>query len=144
MVKHRRWADVKKSNSTQKEEMPQVIEEEGGEMVQERPVEYEEQSADTRLPKDLKSILQFVAKYGYIIAAAALLSGIFTPLTLGIEFQDVIFGMWAIFVGLGGGILIFLGIQNEKFRTIKIIGGLGMMVLSFILIQELAERSILN
>ena len=94
--------------------------------------------------KDLKSIIQSVIKYVYIIAAAALLSGIFTPLTLGVEFEDVIFGMWAIFVGLGGGILIFLGIQNEKFRTIKVIGGLGMIVASFIIIQELAERSILN
>ena len=123
----------KKSSSIQEEETPQVIEEEKIETLD-----------NTSSPKDLKSIIQSVIKYVYIIAAAALLSGIFTPLTLGVEFEDVIFGMWAIFVGLGGGILIFLGIQNEKFRTIKVIGGLGMIVASFIIIQELAERSILN
>ena len=133
MAKHRRWADKKKSSSIQEEETPQVIEEEKIETLD-----------NTSSPKDLKSIIQSVIKYVYIIAAAALLSGIFTPLTLGVEFEDVIFGMWAIFVGLGGGILIFLGIQNEKFRTIKVIGGLGMIVASFIIIQELAERSILN
>tara|TARA_Y100000590_G_scaffold100700_1_gene114471 strand:+ start:775 stop:1176 length:402 start_codon:yes stop_codon:yes gene_type:complete len=133
MAKHRRWADKKKSNSIQKEETTQVIE---GEKIEPPTV--------TSTPKDLKSIIQLVTKYGYIVAAAALLSGIFTPLTLGIEFQDVILGMWAIFVGVGGGILIFLGTKNDKFRSIKIIAGLGMMIGSLIIIHELAERPILN
>ena len=53
----------------------------------------------------------------YIAVAAALLSGIFTPLTIGTDLQDVILGMWSLFVGVGGGIVIFLGIQNQKFRT---------------------------
>jgi hypothetical protein len=93
--------------------------------------------------KDLKSIIQSGLKYIYIIAAAALLSGIFTPLTINAEITTVVYGMLTIFIGLGGGISIFLGIKNQRFSSILICGGLGMMIISLILIYELAGRSIL-
>ena len=92
--------------------------------------------------KDFKSILLSGTKYAYIITAVALFSGIFTPLTLGVETEEVIFGMFAIFLGLGGGIMIFLGIKNQKYTTIMICGGLVMIIISLILIFELAKHSL--
>jgi len=48
--------------------------------------------------------------------------------------------MLSVFLGLGGGITIFLGVKNQKFTTLMICGGLGMMIASLILIHELADR----
>ncbi len=127
MVKHRRWSD--KSKSIQKEEKTESIEEE---------------ISSPKTSKDFKSIILSGTKYMYIVVAAALLSGIFTPLTIGTDLQDVILGMWSLFVGVGGGIVIFLGIQNQKFRTVMVGGGLAMIVASFFIIHELADRSLLN
>jgi hypothetical protein len=63
-------------------------------------------------------------------------------LTIGAEFETVVFGMLSVFLGLGGGITIFLGVKNQKFTTLMICGGLGMMIASLILIYELADRSL--
>ena len=93
--------------------------------------------------KDFKSILLSGTKYAYIIAAVALLSGIFTPLTMGVEIEDVIFGMLSIFLGLGGGIVSFIGIKYQKFTTIMVCGGLGMMIGSLLLIYESTNHPIL-
>jgi|TARA_B110000116_G_scaffold225608_1_gene205659 hypothetical protein len=127
MAKHRRFLDKPKSNSVEKEEKIELVEEE------------------ISTPKDsmnIKSILLSGSKYIYIIVAAALLSGIFTPLTIDAEIELVITGMASIFLGLGGAIVIFLGLKNQKFTTIMICGGLGLMIVSLILIYEIAERSL--
>ena len=92
--------------------------------------------------KDFKSILLSGTKYAYIIAAVALLSGIFTPLTMGVEIEAVILGMLSIFLGLAGGIVIFLGIKNQKFTTIMVCAGLGMMVASLFIIYELINMTL--
>ena len=126
MVKHRRFSDKPKEDSNQKETE-----------LQEKNISAE------KTPLDLKTILLSGTKYAYIIAAVALLSGIFTPLTLGVEIQDVIFGMLSIFLGLGGGIVIFLGIKYQKFTTIMVCGGLGMMIGSVLLIYESTHHPIL-
>ena len=66
MVKHRRFSDKPKEDSNQKE------------------TETELQKKDIPVEKthlDLKTLLLSGTKYAYIIAAVALLSGIFTPLT---------------------------------------------------------------
>ncbi len=126
MVKHRRFSDKPKEDSNQKETE-----------LQEKNISAEKTSLD------LKTILLSGTKYAYIIAAVALLSGIFTPLTLGIEIEDVIFGMLSIFLGLGGGIVIFLGIKYQKFTTIMVCGGLGMMIGSVLLIYESTNHPIL-
>ena len=123
MVKHRRFSDKPKEDSNQKETE-----------LQEKNISAEKTSLD------LKTILLSGTKYVYIIAAVALLSGIFTPLTLGVEIQDVIFGMLSIFLGLGGGIVIFLGIKYQKFTTLVVCGGLAMMFGSLILIFELSNK----
>ena len=126
MVKHRRYSDNPEEDSSQTETE-----------LQENGI-----SSD-KLSLDLKSLLLSGTKYAYIIAAVALLSGIFTPLTLGIEIENVIFGMLSIFLGLGGGIVIFLGIKRQKFTTIMVCSGLGMMFGSLLLIYESTNHPIL-
>ena len=128
MVKHRRYSDKPKEDSTRKDEKTEF---------QEQEISSEKTSLD------LKSLLLSGTKYAYIIGAVALLSGIFTPLTLGVEIEDVIFGMLSIFLGLGGGIVIFLGIKYQKFTTIMVCGGLGMMIGSLLLIYESTNHPIL-
>ena len=127
MVKHRRFSDKPKEDSNQKETE-----------LQEKNISAEKTSLD------LKTILLSGTKYAYIIAAVALLSGIFTPLTLGVEIEDVIFGMLIIFFGLGGGIMIFLGIKYQKLTTLMVCGGLGIMIASLFLIYELLDKSLLG
>ena len=128
MVKHRRYSDKPKEDSIQKDEK----------------VEFQEQEISSeKTSLDLKSLLLSGTKYVYIVGAVALLSGIFTPLTLGIEIENVIFGMLSIFLGLGGGIVIFLGIKRQKFTTIMVCAGLGMMIGSLLLIYESTNHPIL-
>ena len=129
MAKHRRYSDKPKEDSTQKDERIEI---------QEQEISSEKTSFD------FKSLLLSGTKYAYIIAAVALLSGIFTPLTLGVEIEDVIFGMLIIFFGLGGGIMIFLGIKYQKLTTLMVCGGLGIMIASLFLIYELLDKSLLG
>ena len=125
MAKHRRFSDTPEPDPIQKDKEIELVE-------QETP------SKETST--NIKSILLSGTKYAYIIAAVALLSGIFTPLTVGEEFEIVASGMLSVFLGLGGGILIFLATKNQKFRSIMVCGGLGMMIASMILIHEVADR----
>ena len=128
MVKHRRYSDKPKEDSIQNDEK----------------IEFQEQEISSeKTSLDLKSLLLSGTKYAYIVVAVALLSGIFTPLTLGIEIENVIFGMLSIFLGLGGGIVIFLGIKYQKFTLLMVCGGLGMMFGSLLLIYESTNFSIL-
>ena len=129
MVKHRRYSDKPKEYSNKKE----------------GKIEFQEQETSSeKTSLDFKSLLLSGTKYAYIIGAVALLSGIFTPLTLGIEIEDVIFGMLSIFLGLGGGIVIFLGIKYQKFTTIMVCGGLAIMVASLFMIYEVIGKSLLG
>ena len=127
MVKHTRYTDKPQDDSIQKDEK----------------VESQELSSE-KTPLDLKSLLLSGTKYVYIVTAVALLSGIFTPLTIGAEIENVIFGMLSIFLGLTGGIVIFLGIKYQKFTTVMVCGGLGMMVASLFLIYEVIPKSLLG
>ena len=127
MVKHRRYSDKPKEDSTQKDEK----------------IESQEQEISSeKTSLDFKSLVPSGTKYAYIIGAVALLSGIFTPLTLGVEIEDVIFGMLSIFLGLAGGVVIFLGIKSQKLTTIMVSAGLGMMFGSLVLIFELSNKSL--
>ena len=128
MAKHRRYSDKPKEDSNKKD----------------GKIEFQEQETSSeKTSLDFKSLVLSGTKYAYIIGAVALLSGIFTPLTLGVELEDVIFGMLSIFLGLGGGIVIFLGIKYQKFTTIMVCGGLGMMIGSVLLIYESTNHPIL-
>ena len=126
MVKHRRFSDKPKSEPLEENIEPKTTKE-----------IFSEES-----PRDLRSIVLSGTKYAYIIAVVALLSGIFTPLTLGVEIENVIFGMLSIFLGLGGGVIIFLGIKYQKFTTIMVCGGLGMMFGSLVLIYEVIDKQL--
>ena len=86
MVKHRRFSDKPKDNQAQENEK----------------IETKEQQTLSKTPSDLKSLVLSGTKYAYIIGAVALLSGIFTPLTIGAEIEAVIVGMLSIFLGLVG------------------------------------------
>ena len=125
MVKHRRYSDKPNEDSNKKD----------------GKIEFQEISSE-KTSLDFKSLLLSGTKYAYIIGAVALLSGIFTPLTLGVEIEDVIFGMLSIFLGLAGGVVIFLGIKSQKLTTIMVSAGLGMMFGSLVLIFELSNKSL--
>jgi len=129
MVKHRRYSDKPKEDSTQKDERIEL---------------QEQEISSEKTSHDLKSLVLSGTKYAYIIAAVALLSGIFTPLTIGIEIENVVFAMLSVFLGLAGGIVIFLGIKYQKFTTIMVCGGLGMMFGSLLLIYESTNHPILS
>jgi hypothetical protein len=51
--------------------------------------------------------------------------------------------MLSIFLGLAGGVVIFLGIKKQKFTTVMVCAGLGMMVGSLLLIYESTNHPIL-
>ena len=85
----------------------------------------------------IKSWIKSSTKYIYIIAAAALLSGIFTPFTIGVEAQNVVYGMLILFIGVGGGVLIFKGVTAEKTSTILISVGLSFITISLVLIIQM-------
>ena len=128
MVKHRRFSDKPKSDPLEENIEPKTTKE-----------IFSEES-----PRDLKSIVLSGTKYAYIIGAVALLSGIFTPLTLDVEIWDVISGMLSILLGLVGGIVIFLGIKYQKYTTIMICGGLAIMIASLFLIYEIIDKPLLG
>ena len=64
-------------------------------------------------------------------------------MTIGEEVDSVIFGMLSIFLGLAGGIVIFLGIKYQKLTTIMVCCGSGMMFGSLLLIYESTNHPIL-
>ncbi len=123
MVKHKRWSDKPKNESVEKTD----------------EILAEETSPE---PRNLKSIVQSGTKYVYIIAAAALFSGVFTPLTLNVEVENVIYGMLVLFLGLGGGVLIFLGIQKKKLTTLMVAIGLTLIFISMLIIHEFSGKSL--
>ena len=85
----------------------------------------------------IKSLIKSGTKYAYIIAVAAFLAGIFTPFTLGLELNNVILGMLVIFLGLGGGVLIFKATTRKGSSFILILIGLALMITSLILILQI-------
>ena len=90
-------------------------------------------------PTTSKSWIKSGTKYVYIIAAAALLSGIFTPFTIDVEGENVVYGMLILFIGVGGGILIFKGVVAEKTSTIFVCLGSSFITISLILIFQIVS-----
>ena len=128
MVKHRRFSDKPDSGPLDED------------------IEYNtaKEILSEETPRDLKSIVLSGTKYAYIIGAVALLSGIFTPLTIGEEVDSVILGMLSVFLGLVGGVIIFLGIKLQKFTPIMVCGGLAIMIGSLILIYQSTNHPLIN
>ena len=143
MAKHRRFSDKPKDKRT----ITGMTD--SGLASSDEASLYSESTVDSsatspKTDKDFKSIILSGTKYAYIIGAVALLSGIFTPLTIGAEIEEVIVGMLSIFLGLVGGIIIFLGIKTQKFTTIMVCGGLAMMIGSLILIYQSTNHPLIN
>jgi len=90
-------------------------------------------------PTTTKSWIRSGTKYVYIIAAAALLSGIFTPFTIGAEGETVVYGMLILFIGVGGGVLIFKGVTAEKTSSILVCVGLAFITISLVLIFQIVS-----
>ena len=128
MVKHRRWSDKPNIESLEEED---------------EKTSTNKEISSTKKLNNKKSLIQSGIKYVYILAFGALLSGIFTPLTIGIEFNSVIFGMLSIFLGLGGGVLILMGLERNSRTIIFVAAGLGMIFGSLILIYQMADRAII-
>ena len=128
MVKHRRFSDKPDSDPLDEN------------------IEYKttKEIFSEETPRDLKSIVLSGTKYAYIIGAVALLSGVFTPLTIGEEVDSVILGMLSVFLGLVGGVIIFLGIKLQKFTPIMVCGGLAIMIGSLILIYQSTNHPLIN
>jgi len=143
MVKHRRFSDKPKDKRTITGMTDSgLASSDEGSLYSESTVD--SSATSPKIDKDFKSLLLSGTKYAYIIAAVALLSGIFTPLTLDVEIWGVVSGMLSIFLGLIGGIVIFLGIKFQKYTTIMICGGLGIMITSLFLIYEIIDKPLLG
>ena len=132
MAKHRRFSDKPKDKPSSDATAKSVDPTDENNLYYEGESTVDFSATSPKTNKDFKSIILSGTKYAYIIAAVTLLSGIFTPLTIGEEFETVAMGM----------ISIFLGLKNQKFTTLMICSGLGMMVVSLIFIYELADRSL--
>ena len=97
-----------------------------------------EETNSTHNTTSLKSWTKSGTKYIYIIVAAALASGIFTPLVSdGINSEVVIVGILGLFIGVAGGVLIFKGINSQNTSPVLILIGLGLIIISLIVVLQL-------
>jgi peptidoglycan/LPS O-acetylase OafA/YrhL len=80
-------------------------------------------------------------KYVYLVAFFALLAGFFHPLITGDSFDSVIFGVFVLFVGLAGGILLYKSATSEKRREIYFGGGFVIIGISLTMIFLITGRA---
>ena len=78
-------------------------------------------------------------KYLYLVFFFALLSGFFHPLINGTSFDDVIFGVIVLFVGLAGGILVYKATTNPQRQGIFLAGGFSLIGISLFFIFFVAN-----
>ncbi len=82
------------------------------------------------------------AKYIYLILFFALLSGFFHPIITGTAFDNVIFGVIVLFVGLAGAVLVYKAATSDNKRSIFLGAGFGLIALSFFYILQFTGRLI--
>ena len=133
MAKFRKNKFFKKQHSQNNPEQTKKFEPETPETITVK------KSGSVYEPTTTKSWIKSGSKYVYIIAAVVLLSGIFTPFTIDVEPQNVIFAMLILFIGVGGGVLIFKGVIAEKTSTILVCIGLSFMTISLVLIFQIVS-----
>jgi len=80
-------------------------------------------------------------KYIYLVAFFALLAGLFHPLITNSSFVDVIIGVLILFVGLGGGVLLYRSATSENRRGVFLGGGFTLIVISLYYIFQLTGRA---
>jgi len=81
------------------------------------------------------------SKYVYLVAFFALLSGLFYPLINNTSFDGVIIGVLILFVGLGGGVLLYRAATSENRRGTFLGGGFTLIVISLYYIFQLTGRA---
>ncbi len=81
------------------------------------------------------------SKYIYLVAFFALLSGLFYPLINNKSYDGVIIGVLVLFVGLGGGVLLYRAATSENRRGIFLGGGFALMAISLYYIIQLTGRA---
>jgi len=79
-------------------------------------------------------------KYVYLIVFFALLSGFFHPLITGQSFDVVIYGVFILFVGLAGCVLLYKTTTSETKRGIFFVSGFSLIVISFYFILDTTGR----
>ena len=80
-------------------------------------------------------------KYFYLIAFFTLLAGFFHPLITKTSFDGVIGGVFILFLGLAGGVLLYRAATSESKRAIFLGGGFVLMAISLFYIFQITGRS---
>ena len=79
-------------------------------------------------------------KYVYLIIFFALLSGFFHPLISGQSFDVVIYGIFILFTGLAGCILLYKTTTSESKRGIFFVSGFSLIIISLYFIFQMTGR----
>ena len=79
-------------------------------------------------------------KYIYLVMFFALLSGFFYPLINNLPLDAVVIGVFTLFVGLAGGVLLYKGVSSDKRRIIYFVGGFGLIAVSLAYIFQITGR----
>ncbi len=82
-------------------------------------------------------------KYAYLVAFFALLSGLFYPFIQGGSLDFVFIGIFILFVGLAGSILVYKASTSEKRRGLYLGIGFGLIAISLYYILFLTGRPLI-
>jgi len=82
-------------------------------------------------------------KYVYLLLFFALLAGVFQPFISEQGTLDVIKGIGVLFLGLAGTLLVYKATISSERQGIFLITGFGLIIISLVLIYEIAGRSLL-
>ena len=140
MTKWKRMRRRQERKRIQEEERKQSTNEPT--LVEETPedVQTSQKNENTETTTNTPKFVISGVKYVYLIACFALLSGIFYPLVTGDRWELSLKGIGILAVGLFGGILLYKSITSEKRRGVLMCCGFGLIVVSLIIIYELAGK----
>lgn len=79
-------------------------------------------------------------KYAYLVAFFALLSGVFYPFIQGGTLDYLFLGIFILFVGLAGTVLVYKAATSNKRRGIYLGIGFGLTAISLFYILQLTGR----
>ena len=79
-------------------------------------------------------------KYVYLVAFFTLLSGFFHPLITGQSFDVVIYGIFILFAGLAGCILLYKTTTSENKKGIFFVSGFSLIIISLYFIFQMTGR----